>query len=158
MKNIKIHILFSLLIDWFLLSSGVFLSVVSILAANIYGSIVAVLVSVILLCDTFISTFVWVRIVFCVIFSKPTTVITKGYRYREGCPAYYHVNSRFGRSTKFNYSKIYFDDKRFKRNCGYIFLENRLFRNGEPIEVIYYPRAKYIKSIRKLTDVNVDAS
>ena len=158
MKNIKIHILFSLLIDWFLLSAGVFFSVVSILAADVYRSIVAVLVSVILLCDTFIKTFVWGRIVFCVIFSKPTTIITKGYRYSEGCTVYFPVDSRFGRSNKFYYSKIYFDDKRFKRNCGYIFLENRLFRNGNPLEVIYYPRVKYIKSIRKLTDVNVDAS
>ena len=76
-------------------------------------------------------------------FSKPQTMLTKGYRlmYREKAAAIF----RDKKSP--SYSVVLFNDNRLLGK--YIYLDTCHFETGVELEILYYPRSKYIVSIKQ---------
>ena len=86
--------------------------------------------------------FKWLRILFAVKFSTPKTIITKGYRFAMRKRVY-----MLEKRGKLHYSSVRFSDDRLKGD--YVYFDEAVFRGGEPLEVTYYPRAKYIVDIKR---------
>ena len=85
------------------------------------------------------ETFIWVRIIIDVCFSKPRVIYTKKLRYISNTP----VNLGRGSLTCKNcYSIIKFTDDRLKGT--YYMLEPVYFKQGVELKIVYYPRSKYI--------------
>ena len=87
----------------------------------------------------------WLRIIFDVVLNKPQIAYTKGFRFakRE------YINDF---SKKALYSEVYFDDKMLKKNKEYVYFEVCTFKHGELLEIIYYPKSRYIKSLRRVNN------
>ena len=83
--------------------------------------------------------FRWCRIAFDVRFKDPEIVYTKSYRFA----AREKINDFF----KPRYSKIYFDDDNLKKD--YIYFGNEVFSHGVLLEIVYYPKSRYIESIKR---------
>jgi hypothetical protein len=83
--------------------------------------------------------FRWCRIAFDVRFKDAEIICTKGYRFatRE------KINVFF----KPRYSKIYFDDDNLRKD--FIYFGNEVFRHGVLLEIVYYPKSRYIESIKR---------
>jgi len=73
-------------------------------------------------------------------------IITKGFRYASREPIYAFTGDRF--KPRYHYSEILFDDKRLPQK--YVYLDTTCYRNGEPLEVVVYPTARYIKTIKRV--------
>jgi hypothetical protein len=73
----------------------------------------------------------------------PISITTKGYRFALRQPVDIFLDI-------FNicYSEILFDDVRLKGK--YVFFDSSVFQHGERLEIVYYPRSKYIKSINRI--------
>ena len=117
------------------------LTVVAILTKAFFMFFIIILIAIIFA----FRSFKWLLIGLDVLFAKPKTIITKGYRSTERELIYILGNSRI-RPSKYFYSVIRFDDDQLKGK--YISFDYPSFRHGEPLEIIYYPRSKYIVSIK----------
>lgn len=134
-QKLKRNILFFILWEWFL--SAVILCVCFTIS---YYLLIPGLLFCVWLCEL---SRIWLPIAFAVRFSKPKTITTKGYRSAYRMPV-------SPRKTKHHYSVILFDDPNLKGK--YYSLDEALFRHGEELEIIYYPRSRYICSIQRIKD------
>ena len=87
----------------------------------------------------------WLRIIFDVARNKPQITYTKGFRFAKREYINYF-------SKKALYSEVYFDDKTLKKNKEYVYFDLCAFRQGELLEIVYYPKSRYIKSIRRVNN------
>ena len=94
-----------------------------------------------LLIPYFSRTIMWIKIAYDIKFREPQVIYTKGYRFskRE------YINDF---SKKAIYSRVFFDDKNLKKD--YFYFQSDVFRHGELLELIYYPRSRYIESIKRV--------
>ena len=82
--------------------------------------------------------FRWCRIAFDVRFKDAEIVYTKSYRFA--------AREKINDFSKLRYSKIYFDDDNLKKD--FIYFGNEVFKNGDLLEIVYYPKSRYIESIK----------
>ena len=102
----------------------------------------------ILFVSFFKRTFRWIRILLDILFKKPNVIYTRGYRFstRE------HVNNI---SKKAFYSKIFFDDKKLKKD--YYCFDEAIYRHGELLKISYYPNSRYIEAISRVDNYENDS-
>ena len=137
MKKMKLHIVLDLVIGWMLICSAVYFGIVRNFLFLVFVLPLFIWYAV--------RTLKWLKIVFALMFTNPQVVKTKGYRYSYRERAYQLIPN-----TALRYSVLLFDDVALKGE--YVFMGDSIFRHGEKLEIIYYPRAKYIKSIVRLQD------
>ena len=133
-RKIQLHIVLDLVIGWGLIAVGIYFGVTA--------SILYIVYEIPLIIWYGIRAFMWLRILFDVFISKTETILTKGYRYSYRERVYPLIPK-----SRPRYSVILFDDVRLKGK--YIYLDEALFSGGVELEVIYYPRSKYIKEIKR---------
>ena len=102
-------------------------------------AILAVVVSIVF----FSRSFRWLMFIYDKILCKTITIKTKGYRFSANERVYF-----FDFAKRICYSVIMFDDPQLKSK--YVLLDSdRIFINGELLEITYYKNSKVIKSISK---------
>ena len=129
-----------LIVVWITLFIVLYLGFVSTVMFHFWGAFILIWYIV--------RTFKWLRILFDKMFSKPQTMLTKGYRlmYREKAAAIF----RDKKSP--SYSVVLFNDNRLLGK--YIYLDTFHFEAGVELEILYYPRSKYIVSIKQAENSN----
>lgn len=137
MKNIKLHIVMDVVSMWGLILCGLYL--------GFTGTILYFVFSVPLIIWFSIRTFKWAKILFDVIFSKPQTIITRGFRFSDRHQVY-----ALNVFRNVYYSIIRFSDPGLKGE--YICFEYYIFRGGEKLEVTYYKHSRYITSIKRIEE------
>ena len=135
MKKFIVHIILDLIVGWALICGGIYF--------GLTWSFLLLIYTIPLVCWYSARTFIWIRMAIDVLFSTPISITTKGYRFALRQRVY----PLLLKST-FHYSEILFDDVRLKGK--YVFFDNSVFRHGEKLEIVYYPRSKYIKSIERI--------
>ena len=135
MRTRKIHIIVDIVTMWTFVVLAIYLGIA---VSKIY-----IFFAFPLVIWFFVRTLKWLRIAFDVFFSTPLTISTKGFRfsYRDRIYALDITKTLF-------YSVVMFDDAKLKGK--YVYLETAMFCHGEILEITYYPKSKYIKSIKKL--------
>ena len=88
------------------------------------------------------DTFVWLKILIDVLFSKPRVILTKGLRSIDHIAADPRKGGSATPAERFYFSKIRFTDDRLKGT--YYTLEPVYFKQGVELKIVYYPRSKYI--------------
>ena len=152
----KFEVTRSLIFEW-LLTLVLFLlvAIVGFFADNIVFTVFSTVVIIICSLSPICNTFFWLRVAYDIKFSEPQKTVTKGYSNYYNKDLYdflYRFKSYSARKYICFYSKIRFDDKRL---IGwFVYFDQPTFKHGEPIEVVYYPRSKYIKSISRLDRQN----
>ena len=89
------------------------------------------------------DTFNWIRIFFAVKFTKPKTIVTRGiFRLdRSSFAKYKNIDSY--------YTLLWFKDSQLRKR-RYYYIEPVYLRRGMLLEIVYYPKARFIKTITKL--------
>ena len=142
-KKVILYLVVDLIGTWILIIGGIYLGFVYSFMFHVWAPII--------LAWYIVRTSRWIRILFNKIFSKPQVIRTKQIRYALRDPAAQIVNLEISPS----YSVVRFNDKRLPGE--YIYLDECHYRTGEEVEVIYYPRSKYITKITKVdSDVQSD--
>lgn len=132
----KKHIILDIISMWCFL-------IISIIVGLWVHSVEILVVTPLFLIWFSIRTFRWIVFLYDKIFKKTVTVHTKGYRFLTKERIY-----ALDFSKKIHYSVVVFDDS---LKGKYILLDdNRLFKQGELLEITYYKNSKVIKSILKL--------
>ena len=137
MKSIKLHIVLDLAIVWGLIFVGIYLGVV-----RNFLFLVAIFP---LFVWYGVRTLHWLIIAFSVFFLKPDIIETKSCRF-----AYRERVYQLIPASVLHYSIFLFNDTAIKGK--YIFMGDSIFRHGEKLEITYYPKAKYIKCIKRIQD------
>ena len=142
-RKIVLCLVADLIVVWITLLIALYLGFVVTIMFHFWGAFILIWYIV--------RTFKWLRILFDKIFSKPVVIRTKQIRdvIRERVAPI--VNSEISPS----YSVVRFNDKSLPSK--YIYFDECHYKTGEEIEVIYYPRSKYITKITKVdSDVQSD--
>ena len=135
-KRIKKHILFDIIIMSIQLVFWGCMCLVHPIIALVVGIPIVALFFAFLL-----RTIRWCRIALDVRHKNPEVIHTKGYRFatRE------QINDFFN----LRYSKVFFDDENLKKD--FIYFENEVFSHGDLLEIVYYEKSRFIKSIKKIS-------
>ena len=145
--KIVFHLLVNLLFAWPVLILGSYYGILGVLHGYIFNLVTVILCAILALFVHGPLTTRWISIAISCAFFTPKTALTKGYRF-----AMKDDGMLVDTNSKQCFFKIYFDDSQLRG--GYIYLNNDAhnFKNGKLLEIVYYPRSKYIVAIRNVND------
>ena len=147
MKKLMLHKVIDVIATFVFIVAITFLEIYTIVSSHprLFQISISWIASVPLAIVYFVKESARLILIFIDIKSRePQTIITKGYSKIVRHPVYI-----LQISEKLMYSVVTFCDVRLKGK--YIYLENDMYQDGDELEITYYPRSKYITSIKLLS-------